>query len=242
MGQGMRDADVRFYFDPVCPFAWMTSKWLRMVAERRDYTVDWRFISLRMINSGVDYETHFPAGYDEGHTSGLRLLRVAARARAEHGRAAVGPFYETVSSEIFDAPGGAELTPATRGSRAFVEPLLAKAGLPAGLADALDDTRWDEEIRAEGDEALTLTGRDVGTPIIHFEPPAGTAFFGPVISRLPDPDDAGRLWDYVTGLAGFPGFAELKRSLRERPQLRSFGVDPGAAGAEEDWHAGSRPE
>jgi Mycothiol-dependent nitroreductase Rv2466c len=234
------DADIRFYFDPVCPFAWMTSRWVRMVAAQRGYTIDWRFISLRMINSAIDYGTHFPAGYDEGHTSGLRLLRVAARARAEHGRAAVGPFYETVSSEIFDAPGAAELTPATRGSRDFVEPLLAKAGLPVGLADALDDTGWDDEIRAEGDEALSLTGRDVGTPIIHFGPPAGPAFFGPVISRLPAPDDAGRLWDYVTGLAGFPGFAELKRSLRERPQLRSFGVDPGAAGDEEDWQAGRR--
>jgi hypothetical protein len=236
----MTDADIHFYFDPVCPFAWMTSKWVRMVAGQRDYTVDWRFISLWMINSGIDYDSHFPAGYEEGHTSGLRLLRVAARARAEHGRAAVGPLYEAISSEIFDSPGAADLTPAVRGSRAFVEPLLARAGLPAGLADALDDTRWDAEIRAEGDAALDLTGRDVGTPIIHFSPPEGTAFFGPVISRLPAPEDAVRLWDYVTGLAGFPGFAELKRSLRERPQLRSFGVDLGTAGMEEDWHGGSR--
>jgi hypothetical protein len=126
-----------------------------MVAAQRDYTVDWRFISLRMINSHLDYDSHFPAGYEEGHTSGLRLLRVAARARAEHGRAAVGPLYEAVSSEIFDSPGAAGLTPAVRGSRAFVQPLLARAGLPAGLAGALDDTRWDDEIRVEGDEALT---------------------------------------------------------------------------------------
>jgi 2-hydroxychromene-2-carboxylate isomerase len=236
----MTDADINFYFDPVCPFAWMTSKWVRMVAAQRDYTVDWRFISLRLINSGVDYDSRFPVGYEEGHTSGLRLLRVAARARAEHGRASVGPFYEAVSSAIFDAPGAAELTATVRGSRGFVEPLLDEAGLPAGLADAVDDTRWDDEIRAEGEEALTLTGRDVGTPIIHFDPPAGTAFFGPVISRLPSQEDAIRLWDYVTGLAGFPGFAELKRSLRERPQLRSFGVDVGTAGVQEDWHAGSR--
>ena len=236
----MTDADINFYFDPVCPFAWMTSKWVRMVAAQREYIVDWRFISLRLINSGIDYDSHFPAGYEEGHTSGLRLLRVAARARAELGEAAVSSFYEAVSSEIFDAPGAAELTPATRGSRAFVQPLLAKAGLPTGLADALDDPRWDDEIRTEGDEGLSLTGRDVGTPIIHFSPPEGAAFFGPVISRLPAPEDAVRLWDYVTGLAGFPGFAELKRSLRERPQLRSFGVEPGTAGAEEDWHAGRR--
>ena len=204
----MTDADIRFYFDPVCPFAWITSKWVRMVAAQRDYAVDWRFISLRMINSQIDYDTHL--------------------------------FYEAVSSEIFDSPGAAELTPAVRGSRAFVEPLLERAGLPAGLAGALDDTRRDEEIRAEGEEALSLTGRDVGTPIIQFSPPGGPALFGPVISRLPAPEDAVRLWDHVTGLAAFPGFAELKRSLRERPQLRSLGVDPGTAGAGEDWHGGSR--
>ncbi|HEY6492497.1 MAG TPA: hypothetical protein VIZ43_04435 [Trebonia sp.] len=236
----MTNEDIRFYFDPVCPFAWMTSKWVRMVAAQREYTVDWRFISLRLINAGIDYDSHFPVGYEEGHTSGLRLLRVAARARAEHGRAAVGPFYEVVSSEIFDAPGAEELTAATRGSRAFVEPVLARAGLPAALADALDDTRWDDQIRGEGDEALALTGKDVGTPIIHFGPPDGAALFGPVISRLPGPEDAVRLWDHVTALAAFPGFAELKRSLREQPQLRSFGVQPGTAGIAEDWHAGSR--
>lgn len=233
--------DIHFYFDPVCPFAWITSKWVRMVAAQRDYRVRWRFISLRMLNAHLDYGTQFPPGYEDGHTSGLRLLRVAARARAEHGPDAVGRLYETVSSEIFDSPRAAGITPQERGSRVFVEPLLSRAGLPAGLAGALEDTSWDSELQAETDHALTLTGKDVGTPIIHFQPPAGTAFFGPVISRLPGEQDAARLWDYVVGLAGFPGFAELKRSLRERPQLRRFGLDPGqAAGIEEDWHGGSR--
>ena len=120
----------------------MTSKWVHIVAAQRDYTVDWRFISLRMINSHIDYDSNFPAGYEEGHPSGLRLLRVAARVRAEHGRAAGGRLYEAVSSEIFDSPGAAGLTAATRGSRAFAGPLLAAAGLPADLADALDDTGW----------------------------------------------------------------------------------------------------
>ena len=79
----MAEADVRCYFDPVCPFAWMTSKWVRMVAAQRDCTVDWRFISLRLINSAIDHHSHFRVGYEEGHTSGLRLLRVAARAWVE---------------------------------------------------------------------------------------------------------------------------------------------------------------
>ena len=76
----MPDADICFYFDPVCPFAWLTSKWVRMVQAQRAYAVDWRFISLRMINAAVDYDSHFPAGYEAGHTAGLRLLRVAGPA------------------------------------------------------------------------------------------------------------------------------------------------------------------
>jgi hypothetical protein len=127
-----------------------------------------------------------------------------------------------------------------RGTRAFAEPVLAEAGLPPELADALDDDSLDAQIRRETDEALALTGKDVGTPIIHFRPPAGVAFFGPVISRLPGEAEAVRLWDNVLGLASFPGFAELKRSLRERPQLRGLGVEPGEVGAQEDWYAGSR--
>ena len=100
-------ADLDFYFDPVCPFAWMTSKWVRMVAEQRDYTVDWRFISLRMINAHIDYDAHFPAGYEDGHTAGLKLLRVAARTRIDYGPEAVGPLYLAMGRRIFDsAPDG----------------------------------------------------------------------------------------------------------------------------------------
>ena len=100
----MNDTDIHFYFDPVCPFAWMTSKWVRIVQAQRDYAVDWRFISLRMINAAVDYDSHFPPGYEAGHTAGLRLLRVAARTRAEQGRAAVGPLYAAIGARIFDMP------------------------------------------------------------------------------------------------------------------------------------------
>ena len=237
----MPDADICFYFDPVCPFAWLTSKWVRMVQAQRAYAVDWRFISLRMINAAVDYDSHFPAGYEAGHTAGLRLLRVAARTRAEHGRGAVGQLYAAMGARIFDTAADSDRADGDqRGTRVFVEPILAQAGLPAGLAGALEDTSYDAEIRGETDEALALTGRDVGTPIIQFQPPSGVAFFGPVISRLPTEAQAVRLWDNVLGLASFAGFAELKRSLRERPQLRSFGVEPGQAGIQEDWYAGSR--
>lgn len=240
------DADINFYFDPVCPFAWMTSKWVRQVQAQRDYTVDWRFISLRLINAHVDYDAHFPPEYEAGHTAGLRLLRVAARARSEHGRESIARLYEAFGTHIFEAApdtagqrSEAEVRE-ERGTREFVEPVLAQAGLPLQLAEALDDDSWDSEIRQETGEALGLTGKDVGTPIIHFEPPAGVAFFGPVISRLPDDQSAAELWDHVVGLARFPGFAELKRSLREQPQLPALGVTSGAVGQQEDWHGGSR--
>nr|WP_232662548.1 hypothetical protein [Pseudonocardia sp. TRM90224] len=235
-------ADIHFYFDPVCPFAWMTSKWVRQVQAQRDYDVEWRFISLRLLNSHLDYDTHFPPEYDASHTGGLRLLRLASRVREEHGRAAVGALYETLGRQIFDSADSAITTddPAVRGTAAFVEPVLDQLGLDRRLAEALDDTARDAEIQAETDEALSLTGKDVGTPILHFEPPAGVAFFGPVISRLPSDDEAAELWDHVIALARFPGFSELKRSMREQPQLRSFGVADGEVGKQEDWHGGSR--
>ncbi|HZC52780.1 MAG TPA: hypothetical protein VE441_09820 [Mycobacterium sp.] len=237
----MPEQHINFYFDPLCPFAWMTSKWVRLVSAQRDYQVDWRFISLRMINSHIDYDAHFPAGYEAGHTAGLRLLRVAARARAEHGRNAIGPLYEAIGARAFDtAPQPDQSDPGFHGTAEFLAPALTDAGLPAELADALDDDSLDAELRTETDEALALTGKDVGTPVIHFQPPIGVAFFGPVISRLPNETDAARLWDHVIGLAGFSGFAELKRSLRERPQLASFGVTSDQVGLQEDWHGGSR--
>jgi hypothetical protein len=163
---------------------------------------------------------------------------VAVRARAEHGRAAVGPLYEAFGRHIFEAERQPD--PAVSLSREFVSTVLTEAGLPTDLAGAVDDESADATIQAETDEALGLTGKDVGTPILHFRPPTGTSFFGPVISRLPDDADAVELWDHVIALAGFPGFAELKRSLRERPQLPALGVRPGEAGIQEDWHGGSR--
>ncbi|HTH89919.1 hypothetical protein [Mycobacterium sp.] len=231
--------DLHFYFDPVCPFAWMTSRWVRMVAAQRDYRVDWRFISLRILNANVDYATHFPEHYEDEHTAGLRLLRVFARVRSDHGRAAIEPLYSRIGARLFDTPRDG-LSAADLGTPRLLEPLLRDAGLPVELAACLDDAAIDDEVRTETEEALILTGRDVGTPILHFQPPGGTAFFGPVISRLPRPADAGPLWDHVIALAAFPGFAEIKRSLRERPQLASFGVDTESVGIQEDWHGGSR--
>ncbi|MEO1060763.1 MAG: hypothetical protein AAFZ07_05045 [Actinomycetota bacterium] len=236
------DADIHFYWDPVCPFAWMTSRWIRQVESQREYAVDWRFISLRIINKAVDYDAHFPPEYEQGHTAGLRMLRVAAAVRAERGRPAMAGLYAAMGASVFDVdppdrggPGRERL-----GTPDHVAGILERVGLPTAYADALDDTSWDAELEAETDHALSLTGRDVGTPIISFRPPDGPSFFGPVISRLPSDEDAVALWDSVVHLATFPGFAELKRSLRELPQLRALGVSEDDVGVEQDWHGGSR--
>lgn len=238
----MSDAQLHFYFDPVCPFAWMTSKWVRSVIRQRGYTVEWRFISLRQVNAGVDYASHFPPEYEAQHLSGLRLLRVAARARSEHGVEAVGRLYEEFGRGIFEVSlgDGQQMPGARQGTAEFAATALRAAELSESLAEAVDDESWDLEIGRETEQALTLTGKDVGTPILHFEPPAGVAFFGPVISRLPGDDEAVQLWEHVVGLARFPGFSELKRSLRELPQLPALGVRENEVGVQQDWHGGSR--
>lgn len=236
------DADLHFYFDPVCPFAWLTSTWVRQVMAARDYRVEWRLVSLRLMNAHIDYDSHFPPDYEAGHNAGLRLLRVAARARAEHGPEALDPLQAAIGRAVFDGEPWSDGFPLREPERelAVTRQVLTEAGLPVELAEALHDEDWDGVVKDETDAALALTGRDVGTPLIHVDPPHGPAFFGPVISRRPNPEDAVELWDHVVALARFPGLSEFKRSLRERPQLRAFGVEDGQVGQVEDWHGGSR--
>lgn len=231
-------ADVRLWFDPVCPFCWLTSRWLRVVAEQRGMDIEWRFISLRILNEDLDYDEHFPPDYEHGHTAGLRMLRVAAMTREEHGAAALDRLQWAYGQAVFE---GEPFDRRLLGTPEHVAGILAATGLPAVLLEALDDEAWDEVVRDETREALALTGEDVGTPIIQVAD--GRAFFGPVISRVPPRERAGELWDLVVGLSEFPSFAELKRSLRERPQLRALGADvePASAAGEQDWHAGRRP-
>ena len=215
----------------------MASRWIEEVRAETGLTVDWRFISLRLINKDKDYDTHFPPGYEFGHTAGLRMLRVAARIRHELGRDALGPVVTAYGESYFDKPKGSGMRDRLSTPDHLVEVLTA-AGIDTEYASAADDTSWDAMIDAEGEMALSRTGRDVGTPIISFGDD-GLSFFGPVISRIPRGADAVKLWESVTTLAAFPGFAEMKRSLRETPQLNILGgivENP----AEEDWEAGHR--
>ena len=232
--------DIDFFWDPVCPFAWITSRWIEKVAAQTDYKVDWRFISLRLLNKDKDYATEFPANYERGHTAGLRMLRVAASIRAELGRDPMGPLYAGYGHAYFDQQPGTGMS-RRLGTVDHIASILADVGLSTHFAAAADDTSWDAEIEAETELALSRTGRDVGTPIITFEPPDGVSFFGPVISRVPSDERAVELWNAVITLAKFPSFAEMKRSLRETPQLRILGGLTDAP-AREDWHGGRRAD
>ncbi len=211
--------DIEFFWDPVCPWAWITSRWVTEVAKQRDLSIDWRFISLRLLNKAKNYETDFPDGYIAGHGSGLKLLRVAAAVRAEEGREPMAGLYTQFGGDIHVRRRRKELT---EHWEAGFPDYLRSVGIAERYLGAANDASWDEVLQAETDEALARTGKDVGTPIITFA--AGGAqqsFFGPVISRVPAAEDACRLWDAMWALATFPGFAELKRSLRESPQLDS---------------------
>ena len=232
--------DIEFFWDPVCPFAWVTSRWVEKVAAQTGYRVDWRFISLRLLNKHKDYATDFPPDYEHFHGAGLRMLRVAAKVRAELGREQMGPLYDAYGQAYWEQEKGSGMRQRL-GTEAHIRDTLAAAGLPTTFAAAADDTGWDSELEAETELALSRTGRDVGTPIITFEPPDGLSFFGPVISRVPSDEDAVTLWNAVITLARFPGFAELKRSLREVPQLRLLGALSDAP-EQEDWQGGRRAD
>ena len=207
-------ADLEFFWDPVCPWAWITSRWVVNVTAERPLDVDWKFICLRMVNDSKDYETDFPPRYQRGHMRGFELLRVAAAVRAEVGREAMLPLY-TAYGQIVHV-GAA---PETFDELAGVESVLRDLGYPVELGAAAYTTDYDTIIRAETDEALERCGGNIGTPVLSFAPPEGPSFFGPVINKAPVGPDAVELWDAVWALGSNPHFSELKRSLRGRPDF-----------------------
>lgn len=224
-GLGPSMTDVEFFFDPMCPFAWITSRFVVEVAPHRDLDVEWRFISLAILNQdnltqldedlAAGRAPAFPPQYRELVGHGSRLLRVAAAVRDHGGNEAVGAFY-TAAGELLH-PGGASGVLWSGGDPGdLVAPTLAAAGLPAELAAAADDPARDAVVAEETELALSRTGRDVGTPIITFDVsrPVETSLFGPVISRIPRGQEAVDLWDAVRTVATTPGIAEFKRSQR----------------------------
>jgi 2-hydroxychromene-2-carboxylate isomerase len=206
-------ADVEFFWDPVCPWAWITSRWVTEVAGQRQLDVDWRFISLRMVNDAKYADGTLPERSRLGHEMGLRLLRVAAAVRDAHGRERLGDLYTALGTRIHVDGRREEMLDGTG-----IPAALDELGLPGDLAAAAEDDRWDAAIREDTETAIERAGKELGTPILTFEPPDGPSFFGPVINRIPRGDEAVALWDSVTTVARFPGFSELKRSVRGKPQ------------------------
>lgn len=224
-------AHVECYVDPVCPYCWQTSAWLRQVQRLSDVEVTWRFISLAFVNEARGYDG-LPESYPAVHRQGTRLLRVLAAAREEAGNAAVGALYQRFGTELWEAepPGAGDLDAVLAVHAAGLDPrpALVGVGLPEGLAAALDDERYDEVVRQETGDARRRAGQDAGTPILGFDPPDGPAYFGPVIAELPADEDAVALFEAVARLARWPGFAELKRSQRALPAVRMLSRLPGA--------------
>ncbi len=197
---------VNYWLDPICPWCWMTSRWIVNVAPHRDLDVRWRSISLKMKN--VDNPDHpFTGIYTKSH----RLLRVLEAVRSEKGDAVIGDLYTEYGRHIHLGQD-IDFDPAQA---------LDAVGLDSKFALAADDVSWDDTISASMTEALALTGEDVGTPIIGFDDAEGepVAIFGPVISRELEIDAALRLWDGVHAAGSTPGFWELKRSRTERAAI-----------------------
>lgn len=190
------------------------------VQRLRDYTVEWRFISLAVLNEDRVADWYTPA-YRRGHVAGLECLRVADAVRVCHrngGNDGVAKLYEALGAMIHHDRRGDDLR---ADSARFIREALGRAGLDETLAEHYDNDAHDAHLRAETAVALERAGHDVGTPILTFHPGAAdeNSFFGPVIASIPRGDEAVRLWDAIELIATTSGMAELKRSLRSRPNF-----------------------
>ena len=211
-------ADLDFFFDPVCPWAWITSRWVTEVQALRDYNVSWKFISLKILNQDkMDYAS-MPAGYKDVHAAGTSGLRVAAKARSVAGNDAVAKVYTALGFSLHNKQERELFVSDIEG---HIAKLLAEAGLPVEWALSANDESFDRLIADETAMALERAGKDVGTPIITFNPGGlkEASFFGPVISTIPRGEDATKLWDAIETIATSSDMAELKRSLRARPNF-----------------------
>ena len=191
-----------FWFDPMCPWAWISSRWILEVEEVRDLDVRWHVMSLSYLNADRD----MPEDYRRAMDAGWGPVRVLIAAAAAHGEEVLLPLYTALGNRFHH-----EKKPK---DRATIEEALTEAGLPLDLADAMTSTAFDEELKKSHHAGMDQVGMDVGTPVISV---AGVAFFGPVVSPIPRGEAAGKLWDGVLLVAGTDGFFELKRSRTRDP-------------------------
>jgi len=195
-------AQVDFWFDPLCPWAWIASRWMLEVEKVRPVHVRWHVMSLAVLNEGKD----LPEQYQELMAEAWGPVRVAIAAEQKLGPDVLLPLYTALGTRFHHDKAPRD--------RATVEAALAEAGLPADLADAMDDSGYDEALRASHADGMDRVGYEVGTPVISVN---GSSFFGPVVSPIPRGDAAARLWDGVLLVAGTDGFFELKRSRTRDP-------------------------
>jgi len=191
-----------FWFDPLCPFAWITSRWIGEVEAVRNIRTEWHVMSLSVLNEGRDLDPKYREAMDKAWGP----VRVIIAAQEHHGDHVVKPLYDAMGSQIHD--GG------QKDFSIVISKALADCGLPAELAAVADSNAYDAQLRASHERGISLVGQDVGTPVVAFN---GTAFFGPVLSRIPRGEEAGKIWDASVTLAAYPHFFEIKRSRTESP-------------------------
>ncbi len=192
-----------FWFDPLCPWAWITSRWMLEVEKVRPVRVRWHVMSLAVLNEDKE---GLPEKYREAMARAWGPVRVCIAAEQKAGPEILGPLYTALGTRFHDRGEARE--------RPVIEAALAEAGLPAGLADAMDSPEYDEALRASHADGMDRVGYEVGTPVISVR---GASFFGPVVSPIPRGEDAARLWDGVLLVARTDGFFELKRSRTREP-------------------------
>jgi 2-hydroxychromene-2-carboxylate isomerase len=186
-----------FWFDPRCPFAWITSRWILEVEQVRDIKVRWHVMSLAYLNKDKDVSEDYRKGLEKAWGP----VRVCIAAEQKYGAEALLPLYTALGTRIHNEKQEV--------SRELIEAALEEAGLAVELADAMDDELLDEAVIKSHHEGMDAVGDDVGTPTIHF---GDAAFFGPVLSKSPRGEAAGQLWDACVTLASYPQFFELKRT------------------------------